>query len=69
MTYQVETYVYDRQIDIVDGYKYLGVYLDEHINFNKHCENLYKSASRALGKILSKFSYFKKMLTFNEDIQ
>ncbi len=49
------------QIDIVDGYKYLGVYLDEHLNFNTHCENIYKSAGRALGKILSKFSYFKNV--------
>ncbi len=51
----------DRQIDIVDGYKYLGVYLDENLNFNVHCENIYKSAGRALGKILSKFSYFKNI--------
>ena len=51
----------DRQIDIVKGYKYLGVYLDEHLNFNVHCENIYKSAGRALGKILSKFSYFKNV--------
>ncbi len=51
----------DRQIDITDGYKYLGVYLDEHLNLNVHCENIYKSAGRALGKILSKFSYFKNV--------
>ncbi len=51
----------DKQIDITDGYKYLGVFLDEHLNFNVHCENIYKSAGRALGKILSKFSYFKNI--------
>ncbi len=58
----------DRQIDFVDGYKYLGVYLDKHLNFNVHCENIYKSAGRALGKILSKFSYFKNVgyKTFNK---
>ncbi len=58
----------DNQVDIVDGYRYLGVYLDEHLNFDKHCENIYKSAGRALGKILSKFAYFRNIgyKTFNK---
>ena len=51
----------ERCIDITDGYRYLGVYLDEHLNFEVHCENIYNSAGRALGKILSKFSYFKNV--------
>ena len=41
----------DNQIETTDGYKYLGVYLDEHLSFSIHCENIYKSAGRALGKI------------------
>ncbi len=51
----------DQQVETVEGYKYLGVYLDQFLNFNVHCENIYKSAGRALGKILSKFSYFKNV--------
>ncbi len=51
----------NNNIEISDGYKYLGVYIDKHLNFNEHCENIYKSAGRALGKILSKFSYFRNV--------
>ncbi len=51
----------DQQIETIEGYKYLGVYIDQFLNFNVHCENIYKSAGRALGKILSKFSYFKNV--------
>ncbi len=47
-----------KNIDITDGYRYLGVYVDQHLNFELHCENIYNSAGRALGRILSKFSYF-----------
>ncbi len=51
----------DRNIDITDGYRYLGVHLDEHLNFQLHCDNIYNSAGRALGRILSKFSYFRNV--------
>ena len=49
----------DQDIEIVKGYKYLGVFLDEHLNFETHCRNISSSAGRALGKILSKFSVFR----------
>ncbi len=49
----------DQKIEISSGYKYLGVFLDEHLNFESHCENISSSAGRALGKILSKFSVFR----------
>ncbi len=46
---------------IVSGYKYLGVFLDEFLNFDKHCEAICNSAGRALGAIISKFSYFRNI--------
>ncbi len=56
------------QIEIVSGYKYLGVFLDEFLKFDTHCEALRNSAGRALGKIISKFSYFRNIgfKTFNK---
>ena len=51
----------DSHIEIVNGYKYLGVYLDKHLNFNEHCDNIYNSAGRALGKIMLKFAYFRNV--------
>ncbi len=58
----------DRQIGIVNGYKYLGVFLDEFLSFDVHCEALSNSAGRALGRIISKFSYFRNVgfKTFNK---
>ncbi len=52
---------HDQQIEMVEGYKYLEVYVDQFLNFTVHCENINKSAGQALGKILSKFSYFKNV--------
>ncbi len=51
----------DSHIEIVNGYKYSGVYLDKHLNFNEHCDNIYNSAGRALGKIMLKFAYFRNV--------
>ena len=42
-------------IKIVKAYKYLGVYLDEFIDFKLAVETLSKAASRALGSILNKY--------------
>ena len=42
-------------IKIVKAYKYLGVYLDELIDFKLAVETLSKSANRALGSILNKY--------------
>ncbi len=49
------------QIGVVSGYKYLGVFLDEFLDFNVHCEAIHNSAGRALGAIISKFSYFRNI--------
>ena len=43
------------------GYKYLGVFLHEFLSFDIHCEAIRNSAGRALGAVISKFSYFKKI--------
>ena len=36
-------------IDIVENYKYLGVLLNEHLDFNETTELLSSAAGRALG--------------------
>lgn len=46
-------------IEIVDSYKYLGVYLDEHLNFYKCTDILTESAGRALGGVIAKFKSLK----------
>ncbi len=51
----------DNSIGIVDGYKYLGLFIDQHLDFDRHCEMITNSAGRALGKILSKFAYFRNI--------
>ena len=38
----------DNNIEYYDSYKYLGVWLDEHLTFNKHAKEILK-AGRALG--------------------
>ncbi len=58
----------DRQIGVVNDYKYLGVIIDQYLKFNLHCEAISNSAGRALGRIISKFSYFRNVgfKTFNK---
>jgi hypothetical protein len=43
----------------VDKYKYLGVILDEFLNFDSNAEVLSAAASRALGAVINKFKCFK----------
>ncbi|VDI73299.1 Hypothetical predicted protein [Mytilus galloprovincialis] len=38
----------------IDSYKYLGIWLDEHLTFRKNARELSKSASRALGALCGK---------------
>jgi hypothetical protein len=45
----------DKQIEIVDKYKYFGVYLDEHLDFKTTSITLAGAPGRALGGIISKF--------------
>ena len=51
----------DHEIEITNGYRYLGIFLDEFLNFKTHTANIINAAGRALGKILSKFAYFKNV--------
>ncbi|VDI31889.1 Hypothetical predicted protein [Mytilus galloprovincialis] len=37
-----------------DSYKYLGVWFDEHLTFQKNAKELSKAASRALGALCGK---------------
>ena len=46
-------------IERVSSHKYLGIYLDEHLDFSNCSEILAESASRALGGIISKFNMLK----------
>ena len=45
----------------VSTYKYLGVLLDEYLNFDKSGEELYHSAGRALGTIMGKFKTLRNV--------
>ena len=45
----------------VSTYKYLGVLLDEHLNFDKAVEELCHSAGRALGTIIGKFKTLRNV--------
>ena len=46
-------------LEYVDKYKYLGIVLDEHLDFNTTASVLAGSAGRALGSISSKFRHLK----------
>ena len=51
----------DRNIDIVSSYRYLGMCLDEHLDFKKGVTMLSQSAGRALGGIVSKFKTLRNV--------
>ena len=44
-----------QEVECVDRYKYLGIFLNEFLDFNSTASVLANSASRALGSICSKF--------------
>ena len=46
-------------LNIVGIYKYLGVYMDEHLTYSDCINALSESAGRALGGIIGKFKQFK----------
>ena len=48
-------------LEIVDKYKYLGVMLNEHMNFNLLTNTLASAAGRALSGIISKFKSLKNV--------
>ncbi len=45
----------------MDKYKYLGIILDEYLDFNINATVLASSASRALGSIYTKFAKLKRI--------
>jgi len=48
-------------LEIVDEYKYLGLVLNEHLNYNITCDILSRSAGRAFGSCINKFKSLKNM--------
>ena len=48
-------------LSIVPNYKYLGIILDEHLNFNDCTQTLSDAAGRALGGIIAKFKTLKNV--------
>ena len=48
-------------LNIVDSYKYLGVYLDEYLTFSKTSDILATAAGRALGSMINKFKTLNDM--------
>jgi hypothetical protein len=48
-------------LDYTNSYKYLGLWLDEHLTMDKAVKELSKSASRALGALFGKFIYAGRM--------
>ena len=44
----------DKNIEYTSSYKYLGLWLQEHLNLNKTVSELSKSASRALSALYTK---------------
>ena len=48
-------------VDIIDKYRYLGVWFDEHLSFEPNCQALADSGGRALGKLLNKFKSLKNI--------
>ena len=51
----------DTELEIVNTYKYLGVYLDQHLDFSITGESLAGAAGRALGKVIAKFKNFRNV--------
>ena len=49
------------QIEIVNRYKYLGVLLDDYLDFSTTAELLAGAAGRALGAVLTKFKNFRNI--------
>ena len=48
-------------LQVVDSYKYLGVYLDEYLTFSRTTQVLGTAGSRALGSMINKFKSLNDM--------
>ena len=51
----------DDEIEFVDRYKYLGIYIHEHLSFKPTVEALTSSASRSFGRIVNMFKKLHNM--------
>ena len=51
----------EKNLDIINQYKYLGIILDEHLTFNATAAALAGGAGRALGSVITKFSHLKNI--------
>ncbi len=58
--YPFQFHLWRRSIRKGKEYKYLGIYLDEYLNYGKCSNILSESAGRALGGIISKFQTLKE---------
>jgi hypothetical protein len=58
-------------LEVVNKYKYLGIALNEHLNFTVTADILAGAGGRALGSIISKFSTFRNIgyITFTKLFQ
>ena len=54
-------YLGDKLLKKCNDYKYLGVYFDEYLNFNKNIETLSNSGQRALGALIAKYKSLNEM--------
>ena len=51
----------NQEINNCKEYKYLGVYFDEHLKFEKHSEMLSKAGAKALGALIYKYKTLDNM--------
>ena len=49
------------QLDYTDNYRYLGLWLNEHLNYDDMVKDLSKSASRALSALIAKYYHLGGM--------
>ena len=54
-------YFGNNEIKFVQFYKYLGVYFDEYLNFDKHKDEVSQSGFRALGSLIQKYKTLECM--------
>ncbi len=54
----------NERIEVVDGYKYLGVFIQKNLKWNKHINNVALKAQHVFGLLYSNFN--AKSLTIND---
>ena len=51
----------NRQLEVIEEYKYLGVLMTEHLDFTDVANTLSDSAGRAFGSVMSKMKSFRSL--------